>query len=273
MPEYIIHNMREGYREILARTLMGTSTSPRGLGTKQLTGVHIILTNPRDSMPIGVGRKINTSIGAVEAAQLIAGWSIPDLMFDISPTFRSFTFRGAYGPRVGAQYDYAVKALLSDPYNRRSQIMLWHHDKDAYTGLDDYPCTTSFQLIEQNGKLECHVHMRSNDAWRGLAYDVFQFTQLQYSIASEVGMEVGDYHHYAVSMHVYNTDETVIRQCLSAPCNAYPEALPAGLTRWQARGLLREAWPAIATGSTPFAENDNTAWYRKALARRSTPQV
>jgi thymidylate synthase len=46
--------------------------------------------------------------------------------------------------------------------------------------------------------------MRSNDAYWGLPHDVFCFTMLQEMMARRLGTTVGQYFHYAGSMHVYD---------------------------------------------------------------------
>lgn len=267
-----MHDMRHGYQRALRLVREhGAHTAPRGLGTRQLTGFHAVLTNPRDSLPLGVGRGLNPSIAAVEAAQLIAGETWPDLVVAVAPAFAEFAddgaFHGAYGPRVGHQYDYVVEELTMDPDSRRAQITLWDPLKDTTRGYHDYPCTTAIQFIRQGGRLECHAHMRSNDVWRGFAYDVFQFTQLQLSVAAAAGLEAGNYHHYAVSMHLYDTDVEAADRCLARQPEEPVSGLPAGLDRGTARRLLMEA--SRGTGGD-WPDGSDAQWYRERLARRST---
>lgn len=45
--------------------------------------------------------------------------------------------------------------------------------------------------------------MRSNDVHRGLPYNVVQFTTLQEVMAGWLGLEVGGYHHWSDSLHLY----------------------------------------------------------------------
>jgi thymidylate synthase len=45
--------------------------------------------------------------------------------------------------------------------------------------------------------------MRSNDAYLGLPHDVFAFTMLQEIVARAVGVELGEYIHFAGSLHLY----------------------------------------------------------------------
>jgi hypothetical protein len=45
--------------------------------------------------------------------------------------------------------------------------------------------------------------MRSNDAWYGLCYDLFQFAQVQLTVARCLGVPAGRYFHSAASLHLY----------------------------------------------------------------------
>lgn len=56
--------------------------------------------------------------------------------------------------------------------------------------------------------------MRSNDLFRGLPHNVVQFTSLQEVFAGWLGLEVGTYHHYSDSLHLYEKDGDV-RDCLA----------------------------------------------------------
>ena len=48
--------------------------------------------------------------------------------------------------------------------------------------------------------------MRSNDLHRGTPYNLIQFTTLQEVMAGWLGVELGEYLHFADSLHVYERD-------------------------------------------------------------------
>lgn len=56
----------------------------------------------------------------------------------------------------------------------------------------------------RNSKLDCFVNMRSNDVIWGVPYDVFSFTSLQEILANDLKVDLGTYHHYVSSMHIYD---------------------------------------------------------------------
>lgn len=216
-----IPNMREGYPGICQYVVEnGNSVAPRGEATHELLDVTIVVNDPADTLPIGTGRKLVLAIGAVEALQLIAGASFPDLTCRVAPAMRRFmdggTFHGAYGPRTRQQMPQVIKKLQDDPDTRQAVITIWDPALDNFDGLHDYPCTVMLQFLIRNDELQLHVTMRSNDVWWGLAYDAFQFSQLQCAVANCLKMTAGSYFHHAVSLHAYERDFESIK-ALHAP--------------------------------------------------------
>ena len=248
---FIVPNLRTGYVDICKDVvLLGKPTHPRGMLTHELTDVTIQIIDPTDALPLGVNRKLNKAIAAAEALQLIAGHSVPELLPKISANFEQFMedfsdgkrFWGAYGDRIlvpdprssGStihQADLVVERLKVDPDSRQALIVLWRPELDLLqSGHADYPCTVMLMFLIRNGKLQLHVTMRSNDVWWGLAYDAFQFTQLQLTVAHALGVPAGPYFHHAISLHAYERDFEKIGM-LHYPTSATPPDLPRGV-RW-----------------------------------------
>jgi thymidylate synthase len=215
-----VPTIRDGYREIVALVAEGEKAAPRGIPTREVRDL-VIETTALDALPIGVGRQLNTKIGAVEALQLIGAFSDPDLVVRASPNFAAFfdtteddcggkhkVFHGAYGNRIGDQMSDVVVKLRADSDSRQAVITLWDPHRDHWRNPPrrDYPCTVALTFGIRHGELDCSVLMRSNDVWLGLAYDAFQFTQLQWTIAHLLGIRAGLYTHHAVSMHMYDAD-------------------------------------------------------------------
>lgn len=199
-----------GYTNILEEVIEGGVTRrPRGILTRDIGPTTIVINDPRKGMPLGIGRSLNPSIGAVEAAQLIAGIATPALVLHIAPQFASYlendkeSFHGSYGDRIGFQANSVVQKLRHDANTRQAVITLWDPWLDNLEGKHDYPCTVALQFAIVQHHLEMTTIMRSNDAWLGFPYDVFQFTQLQMTIANTLGVNYGAYRHIALSFHIY----------------------------------------------------------------------
>lgn len=209
-------DFRALYQDVIELVLeRGRQVAPRGQHTLELPAVTLRLTGLNAgfaALPLGIGRKAHPGIGAAEALQLIAGEQHPALMQRIAPNFGRFldggAFHGSYGERLRGQLEVALERLQSDAHSRQAVLQIWDPARDLYVdGLHDYPCTIFLQLLLRDDELELHAHMRSNDVWWGLTYDAFQFTQLQHTLASVLGVEAGDYFHHVASLHLYARDQ------------------------------------------------------------------
>jgi hypothetical protein len=115
-------------------------------------------------------------------------------------------FHGAYGLRIGNQVANVINKLRRDPDTRQAVITLWDPALDNQPRKKDYPCTVALTFEMHGGQLAMTTVMRSNDVWRGLPYDMFQFTQLQWTIANLMELHPGFYRHVALSLHAYEDD-------------------------------------------------------------------
>ncbi len=229
-----VENGRVGYREVVTRVLRyGIPRAPRGQLTRDLGMTTVVLESPYDALPIGVGRGVSVRVAAAEAVQLIGHFSDPDLVRWASPNFATYqeadgTFYGAYGKRIGLQLLHALDKLLMDHDTRQAVVTLWDPDLDNTMGKADYPCTIAFNLCIVENHLEMRTVMRSNDAWLGLPYDLFQFTQLQLTVANALGLEPGRYTHTTWSLHLYERDVAAAIDMLESEKNLEPVSLPRG---------------------------------------------
>lgn len=217
MPSIVIPDSRAGYMELVDYVITaGRAVSPRGLPTREVQGLTIKLTDPRQCLVTGVNRKANPAIAAAEALQLVAGVSVPDLMVKIAPNFAKFldggAFYGAYGPRLRSQLPQICKILRNDPSSRRAIAQIWRSDDLFVEGSNDYPCTMGFTFHIRDNELDMHTHMRSNDVWWGYTYDVTQFCFLQMTMAKMLGVGIGVYYHHADSFHIYERDIDAARE-------------------------------------------------------------
>lgn len=122
----------------------------------------------------------------------------------------------AYGHIVHERYGYdqlekVISILRTDPESRRATINFNVPREDKDTTKDEI-CTSMLQFRVRNGHLECTAIMRSNDVYTGFPYDVTYFRILQYIIAEELDIPVGDYTHFVCSMHLYDRNKDNIRE-------------------------------------------------------------
>jgi thymidylate synthase len=125
-------------------------------------------------------------------------------------------YHGAYGHRLRShlgidQLQRAYDVLSKKPASRQVVFQIWDSrvDLPARSGEEaslDVPCNVASILKVRNGKLHWMQIMRSNDVYRGLPYNIVQFTTLQEVIAGWLGLELGDYNQISNSLHVYMGD-------------------------------------------------------------------
>lgn len=246
-----IETGRIGYTHVV-RTVVdwGEARAPRGLQTLDLGHTIIRVDSPYDALPLGVGRSLNPAIGAGEAVQLIAGRPDHGLMPRISANFKRYAepsgqFHGAYGSRVMGQVGAVVKKIKKDRDTRQAVVTLWDPVLDNVPDRLDYPCTIALNFALVDDKLELRTLMRSNDVWLGLPYDIFQFTQLQLTVARALDVVAGRYTHETWSLHIYGEHVGLVTQL--TPPTGDGHLLPNGFghdgdtwehIRWRAREIL-----------------------------------
>jgi len=273
-----------GYRTVIEHVIArGRPVSPRGMPTLEVPDVVVRLDNPFFALALGSTRKINLAIAAAETVQLIGGFLDPQLLTSVSKNFEQFmddgTFHGGYGERIGDQMLRAAQKLVTDHSTRQAVIQLWDKDKDNESGYHDYPCTLSLVFQVRDDKLELHTTMRSNDVWLGFPYDVFQFTQLQITMARVLGFGIGPYYHHAVSLHLYDRNRFDAEHLRMVPVTLIDNR-PLGFGNVHTDrsmnifGVLQRA-KDIGTGnkSEVTKRSPSEEWYVKQLAPHVAPHT
>lgn len=111
------------------------------------------------------------------------------------------------------QIEKIIELLKSDPNSRRAVINI-NIPNEKVIETKDEPCTIALQFRIRNNKLYCTAMMRSNDIWFGFPYDVAFFTELQMYVADRLGVDYGEYTHFAVSLHLYEKDIDKIKDVI-----------------------------------------------------------
>jgi thymidylate synthase len=275
MPELTVKDLRFGYVDLVYWVQQeGRVTAPRGQKTVEIENAVIKLENVWDALPIGTGRGISLGIAAVEACQLLAGVSRPQLVVAIGPVFDNFRenngeFHGAYGPRTRGQFDVMVDRLRKDPDSRQAVTTIWNPQFDTLSHKRDYPCTLSFMFRVRDGRLNMTTTMRSNDVIKGVGYDFFQFTRVQLALASCLGIQPGSYVHFAGSLHLYDSDRELVEKLHYPTDTVESHFKPApALTahEWdEVRSLATDALYVAETSALSYPITKEQAWYSSAM--------
>ena len=252
----VVRMVIEGrYLDEVLRALYGalvnsTDSFSAGKGTGQdLLAPKVILKDPRARISATATRgRLISALG--EFCWYMSGSSdlnfirhyipkYPPLDDDGNPLEVNGGLRDAYGPRlIGSgqcgfntnQLERIIERLSKKNDTRRAVISILE-STDLAPGREEAPCTIALQFIRRRGRLHLVAIMRSNDAYLGFPHDVFCFTMIQEIVARALGIGLGEYHHFATSLHLYDRDKNKVSAYLSEgyqnPTFAMPK-MPTG---------------------------------------------
>lgn len=231
--------MRKLYSELSDST--DTFFASKGNG-QDLLGPKIVLKNPRARISATAtrGRLISA---LAEFCWYMAGSADLDFIRFYLPKYPPVDVTGAledaYGPRLlgtgkfghsSNQIERVIERLKRKPDTRRAVISILETG-DLEAGKLEAPCTVALQFIRRRERLHLVAMMRSNDAYLGFPHDVFCFTMIQEIVARAIGIKVGEYHHFATSLHLYEQDKNSVsaylEEGLQNPVFAMPK-MPSG---------------------------------------------
>lgn len=203
--------------------------------TKELIAYSFTLQDPRDRIAFNSGRELNIFQTIGHWLWMLSGRSDYGFMHYYNPQGAnrfSVDYRqieGAYGPRIFGTGGYrqiprCIELLHAKPSTRRAVATVYapaldFHRDSSEDGkrMGETPCTLSFQFLKREGKLHCITTMRSQDALMLLPQDVFHFSLFHEFVAASTGTELGEYHHQAGSMHVYDRAKDRLQSTIDAP--------------------------------------------------------
>ncbi|UQX03457.1 thymidylate synthase [Streptomyces sp. RerS4] len=231
--------------------------SPRGFPSVEQLGVRYRLLDPTQRVPLAPARRLNIVFNYAEALWYLSGRDDLDFIAYYAPGMRKYSADGvrltgtAYGRALfgrdgdgRSQWQRVVDELRGDPDSKRAVLQIFRSEELLTPGNPDVSCTLGLQFLLREGALHAVAMMRANDAYRGMSSDVFSFTFLQEMLARELGVQLGEYTHFAGSLHVYDPDRERVAAVLADPASGRePEftfpALPEGDNRPHVREVLR----------------------------------
>lgn len=108
---------------------------------------------------------------------------------------------------------WAVESLIADPDTRQAYVRFALPEHQFWNNKDQV-CTMHMMFMRRQGKIHGTTVMRSNDAVKGLAYDMPWFCYLLGRMAEEIDVPMGTYTHVAHSMHLYEKDVEIARRMI-----------------------------------------------------------
>ncbi len=107
-----------------------------------------------------------------------------------------------------SQIEFLISHLNENMPLPEAQISIW--DKNIDQDQVIQPCTQIIWARIKHGKVECHVHTNSSDAYKKLLMNMLEFISLHHYIAERAGKPVGKYYHFLDSCHVYEKDKNTV---------------------------------------------------------------
>jgi thymidylate synthase len=207
------------YRELLKKLIYDAHHSlwitSRGRRYVERSNIAFVLKDPTTAVVACATRKQNKVFGALERLSYLSGHGAdPTMLLHYNSQYAPFVNRygiddGAYGPRLMPQLVAVHNTLVNDRYTRRAVINVYdsHFDGHKLTHAEDnVPCTMFLQFMIREDALHLTAVMRSNDVLLGLTYDAEAFCFLQQVMARWLGIDIGSYTHFDVSLHLYAED-------------------------------------------------------------------
>jgi thymidylate synthase len=200
----------------------GVSEQPSRSGpTREILHVGISLSDPRQKWVASRNPPINLAFALAEVVWIMAGRDDAAFLNYFNRGLPKYcgagpTYHGAYGHRLRKrlgidQLERAYETLSKNPLSRQVVLQIWDGTVDLPTpdgkpSAEDVPCNISAMLKIRDGALEWTQTMRSNDVFRGLPYNLVQFTSMQEIVAGWLNLKVGSYNHLSDSLHLYDSD-------------------------------------------------------------------
>lgn len=179
------------------------------VGTKAIYNVCISILNPTDRIITTSWRKFSTSYAEREWNWYLSGNPSVEEIKKYAKTWDKMH----YGDNiVNSNYGYqwmrnqqlqkCIEQLRQNPNTRQAWISIFDgKEKNLYKY--DTPCTMAVGFDIRDNKLCMNVLMRSNDLIYGFCNDTYCFSRLQELVAQQLGLEVGEYCHFAHDLHIY----------------------------------------------------------------------
>lgn len=203
---------------------LATQQSSRCGDTAEVLQAAMSLSSPRQRWISSRAPAMNPAFALAEVIWIVTGRNDSALLNFFNPKLPNFagkgeTYHGAYGYRLRQhfaldQLERAYRALSANQNTRQLVMQIWDCDsdipsEDGSAQSEDIPCNIVSFLKVRNGRLEWTQIMRSNDLILGMPHNIVQFTSLQEIMAGWLGIELGGYHHFADSLHLYDRDAPV----------------------------------------------------------------
>ena len=179
-----------------------------------------VLNSPRYRLPAAAAacpEPFSLPLAAARFVWMLSGSDRLESISHYSASVANFTDDGfvvpgsSYGSRLFYarpgldQIAHVVQILAADQSSRRAMATIYQPE-DVARESNDIPCTFGLSFMIRDASLHVTTVMRSNNAWRLLPYNIFEFSLLAEVVADRIGIDFGTYTHHCLSLHLYESD-------------------------------------------------------------------
>jgi len=125
------------------------------------------------------------------------------------------------------QFDYMVKTLKTNPYDRRMVCSAWNPNQQHLMALP--PCHLLWNVSVFQDELSLHWHQRSCDTLRGIPNNIASYALLMLLLCKESGFKPGKLSALFMDCHLYDNDIEQSKELLNRPTHQLPEV---EFTKW-----------------------------------------
>ena len=182
--------------------------------TKALFNIGFEIMNPMDNLITDEKRDWKHDYAEAEWQWYLSGnnnisklgelyGKVPEIWKRMADAWGNVNSNYGWQWKRNGQLDKIVDMLKNNPKTRQACISIYDGKEfDEYSY--DTPCTYAIQFTIIGQKLNMCVTMRSNDLWYGFCNDQYCFSKLQELVATETGLLIGSYYHFAHNLHLYD---------------------------------------------------------------------
>lgn len=214
----------EAWREIASAFREGDGTimqASRNGPTREILHATVSVGDPRQRWVVSRTPALNVAFALAEFIWILRGRNDSAFVNYFNRALPEYCgggsiYHGAYGHRLRRhlkidQLERAYEVLRKNPNSRQVVLQIWDSAVDlpqtnGQPTSEDVPCNIAAMLKVRDETLEWTQIIRSNDIFRGLPYNIVQFTMLQEIIAGWLGLKLGSYNQVSDSLHLYNAD-------------------------------------------------------------------
>lgn len=199
---------------------------------------RFVIENPRHRIVSNEVHSLNLSVAAARFVWMISGNNrLADIEF-YEPMVKNFSDDGiivpgsSYGTRIRQahpgidQLSGVIATLREDSNSRRAAISIYQPTDSIRHTSNDIPCAFGMFFHAREGSLHTQLVIRSNNAIMLLPFNLFEFSLLAEMVASECGLEMGPFSHYAASMHIYEKNKDLAEKISKGGKNTKSSAMP-----------------------------------------------